>query len=297
MTAEAANSEEQWVHGNYCVSFIDLLGQRDALRGQSFLPILDSPEERKSFNKILRATTGAIIDLQKAASAITEEYTLPRLDSPFRQTLPPDKYATWDSLNKTNIHTQRWSDGLVVFTPLGSTEIRCPMNAIFGIISASGMLCLRGLARGNPVRGGIEISWGVEIHPGELYGAAVSRAYELESLIAQYPRIVVGDEAVKLLQANSCHEADDIFSQHNRRLAKLCLSMLVKDADGYWMLHFLGNGFQNAVTGETHVTLYKDARRYILEQLDKLRAERNSKLAFRYVNLLQYFDEYGIDAP
>jgi len=296
MNSDPKNSAEQWIHGNYCVSFIDLLGQRDALREQKLLPSLNTPEERENFDKILRDSTGAIIDLQKAASGILEPYTNPRSDSPLRQTLSPDLQVTWDRVNKTDIRIQRWSDGLVLFVLLGDTEIQCPMNGVFGILATAGMLCLRGLARRNPIRGAIEVSWGVEINSGELYGAAVARAYELESLVAQYPRIVVGDEAVKLLEAYSSHQADDLFSQQNRGLAKTCLDMLVKDADGYWMLHFLGAAFQNAVTGENHVALQQSARRYILEQLYKYRALRNSKLAFRYVNLLQYFDEYPINA-
>jgi len=295
MDSDPTNGAEEWIHGNYCVSFIDLLGQRDALRDQKLLPSLDTPEEREIFDKILRESTGAIIDLQKAASGIIEPYTNPRSDSPLRQTLSPDVQGTWDGVNKTRIRIQRWSDGLVLFVLLGDAEIQCPMNGVFGILATAGMLCLRGLARRNPIRGAIEVSWGVEINSGELYGAAVARAYELESLIAQYPRIVVGDEAVKLLEAYSKHKANDLISEQNRGLAKMCLDMLIKDADGYWILHFLGATFQNVVTGENHATLYQSARKYIVEQLNKYRASRNSKLAFRYVNLLQYFDEYPIN--
>jgi hypothetical protein len=34
---------------NYCICFLDLLGQRDALKGQGWLQQPQSEEERKSF--------------------------------------------------------------------------------------------------------------------------------------------------------------------------------------------------------------------------------------------------------
>ncbi len=37
--------------------------------------------------------------------------------------------------------------------------------------------------------------------PGEIYGTALERAYVLESEVAKYPRIVIGDELWKYLNA------------------------------------------------------------------------------------------------
>ena len=55
------------------------------------------------------------------------------------------------------------------------------------------------LVWGHPARGGLDVGLGVEIAPGEVYGAALERAYQLESEVAQHPRLVIGKELVAYL--------------------------------------------------------------------------------------------------
>lgn len=165
-------------------------------------------------------------------------------------------------------------------------------EVISAIFYLAGTLCLIGLAAGHPIRGGIEIAWGMELHPGELYGPAVARAYELESEVAEYPRIVVGPETVRFLQGHAANPAEDAFSQADREFASLCLDMLVQDTDGHWFLHYLGDKFQFAITRGQHERLYEAARKFVHDQLEAHRQQRNSKLAFRYAHLLLYFDAH-----
>lgn len=297
MKTEEGNSDNKWVAGNYCVSFIDLLGQRDALRGQGLLPPFESEEERKKFNGILRDSIGAIIKLQERAENMLAGVLKPNPDSPLRAALPLEQHATWDEMQLTRVKTQRWSDGLVSFICLGDTDIKCRMNGIFSIFGLAGALCLLGLATRHPVRGAIEVAWGAELHPNELYGAAVARAYELESEIAQYPRIVVGPEAVKLLKAHAANPNQDVYSQNDRELANLCLGMLFQDADGHCLVHYLGDKFQYAVTHDHHAELYVAARKFVFEQLFEHQASLNTKLAFRYSHLLRYFDAHQPTKP
>lgn len=297
MSIDSENSETKWLAGNYCVSFIDLLGQRDALRGQGLLPSFETEEERNKLNVIIRNSVGAIIKLQEQAEEMMSEFLNPNLNSPLRAALPPDQHAAWDELQLTRIKTQRWSDGLMSFMCLGDTDIKCLMNGVLGILGLAGTLCLLGLATRRPVRGAIEVAWGVELHPGELYGAAVARAYELESGVAQYPRIIVGPEAVKLLRTHAANPGQDVYSQNDRELAKLCLGMLVQDADGHCILHYLGDGFQQAISHDSHAKLYIAARKFVYEQLLEHQASRNTKLSFRYSHLLQYFDAHPGGPP
>lgn len=291
-TVETKQASENWTAFNYCLSFIDLLGQRDAVRGQGFLPVIKSEAEEKAFRATIRESIGAIIQLQRDAEIMLQGVIERSSDSPFRANLPKDEQAIWDAMQFTRLTTQRWSDGLVSFVCLGDKEVKCPMKGVFGIFILSGSMCLLGLAAKRPVRGAIDVAWGVELHPSELYGPAVARAYELESEIAQYPRIVVGARTVDLLQAHRANAEQDHFSIFNRNLAELCLSMLLQDADGFWILHYLGDAFQRSVTQAQHRYLYEKARGFVLEQVEHHRKLANSKLAFRYSNLLEYFDAH-----
>lgn len=282
---------------NYCVAFIDLLGQREALRDQGLLKRINSEQQRQQFDAVLQKSVLAINKLQKCAESMLAPTREPNLNSRYRAALPPEHHAEWDEMQRTRIATQRWSDGLVSFLSLGDTEVKCRMNGVFHIFALAGILCLLGLAEAYPVRGAIEVAWGVELYPGELYGAAVARAYEIESEIAQYPRIVVGPGTIQLLEANAANLAKDTYSRQNRDLASLCHRMLFQDADGHWVLHYLGEEFRSAFTKHHHIQLYDAARKFIFEQLHEHKTTQNTKLAFRYSQLLQYFNAHQPTAP
>ena len=68
--------------------------------------------------------------------------------------------------------------------------------------------------------------------------------------------------------------------------------MLAQDDDGYWILHYLGDAFQQTVTHIHHNTLYQKARTFVVQQIEEHKRLRSSKLAFRYAQLLAYFDVY-----
>src|SRR3989344_589770 len=292
--SDKKNSSENYAAFNYCLSFIDLLGQRDAVHNQGLLPTIKTEAEDKAFRATIRASIGSIIRLQRDAETMVEGVLKERPDSPFRVKLSKEEQAIWDQMQLTRLTTQRWSDGLVSFVCLGDQDVKCPMNGVYGIFCLAGSLCFLGLAMKQPVRGAIDIAWGVELHPGELYGPAVARAYELESEVAQYPRIVVGAPAVEFLQAYHANPEQDPFSRLNHNLAELCLNMLVQDVDGFWILHYLGDAFQWSVTHANHRFLHEKAKAFVLEQVEYHQKSLNSKLAFRYSHLLDYFNAHPL---
>jgi len=70
--------------------------------------------------------------------------------------------------------------------------------------------------------------------------------------------------------------------------------MLVQDVDGHWLLHYLGDEFQGAVSKDNHAELYTAARKFVIEQLLEHQARLDTKLALRYSHLLQYFDAHPL---
>ena len=292
----AKPSDDQYAALNYCVSFIDLLGQRAALRGQGLVPKIDSPEEKAAFLQVLKESVGTIANLQKRATDMLAEATGADPEPPRRGPLSPEQKLIWGEMNRTDIRTQRWSDGLVSFVNLGDKSILCPLNGVFHLFGLAGALCFLGLSSNRPLRGAIETAWGMELHPGELYGAVIARAYELESEIAQYPRIVVGSGTIQLLIAHQQNPLEDVYSQHNRGLADLCLKMLARDLDGYWIVNYLGRTFRESITQAEHDEMYEAADRNVVAQHEMHQKAGNSKLAFRYANLRHYFAAHRANA-
>ena len=153
----------------------------------------------------------------------------------------------------------------------------------------AGSLCYMGLTARRPIRGAIDIAWGVELHKGELYGAAVARAYELESEIAKYPRVVVGAEARKYLEYQNLNPDTDNFAVANKAFANLALSLLTQDEDGEWIVNYLGVPFRDAVTTQTQREMYPQALAFVEEQLQSHRQSSDAKLVERYERLQRYF--------
>jgi hypothetical protein len=277
---------------NYALCFIDLLGQRDAMHGEGLLPNEPmSNEDRAKFITKARKSIGAISHLQRQAKAMVAAFVGPHeVALRAKSSLSRENQAIWDELTRVAITEQRWSDGLVYFVNLGDEENKCPIHSVHTLLMLAGCFAFLGLATGQPIRGGIEVAWGIELQPGEIYGPAVARAYELESEVAKYPRVVVGPLALGYLrQRRNLPASDDIFVRYERELGDVCLRMLAQDSDGIAFVDYLGDEFQYGVTRGVNVEIYRAAIAFVETQVQRFQAEGNKKLHERYEQLLRYF--------
>jgi hypothetical protein len=271
---------------NYCVCFIDLLGQMNEYKDQGLVPQFVTKEEREAFNKKIKRTIGSIIKLQKDAENFMNALSRP---SRRKDNLPQHLHDTYDQMMRCNVKSQRWSDGLVYFACLGDQDVRCPVNSPFNLFGLAGSMIFLGLARGQPIRGAIDISWGVELHHRELYGAVIAKAYELESNVAKYPRIIVSDRTIRYLETYRQIQDNDVYSMCNRQLAEMCINMLTEDVDGFVMINYLGDAFKEYISKNMHNELYRKAFEFVQKEWERHRRERNVKLSFRYSHLHSYF--------
>ncbi len=277
---------------NYAVGFVDLLGQRDEYKDQGLLPVFNTPEDRQAFIDKARKTVGAIMGLQELNRQFLGA-AMNRGSSPLRELLREKQRKEYDELAKINLKTQHWSDGLVYFASLEAGGVKVPMNAIFNMVIALGGFCFIGLASGRPVRGGVESAWATELAPGDLSGCAVVKAYEIESKIAQYPRIVVGPYFLDYLHKQSQNAGMEYHARLNKMLADICLGFLLKDVDGQCIIHYLGGPFRAFMGKESHSYVYAGALKFVQESLSKFRDENNTKLLPRYSQLLDYFVKHA----
>ena len=79
----------------------------------------------------------------------------------------------------------------------------------------------------------------------------------------------------------------------NHRLAELCSKMLIRDVDGYMILHYLGSAFQDAVGQPLHQEMYDRAVQFVTQQSKQHQKSGNSKLALRYAHLTNYYRAYA----
>lgn len=257
------------------------------MQGESLLPHIDSAEKEGELIQRIRDSVGKIITLHEDAEDMLQGMRW-RDEPP--GPLDKNQLELWQAAGEENTVTQRWSDGLVIFSCLGDAPVSTQINGIYSQFLLAGAMCLMGLARKAPLRGGIDIAWGVELRPGELYGPALANAYFLESECARFPRIIVGAEVERylttLVQEQGGHPLVDVA----RHFASNCLDMLSRDSQGNLYLDYLSDCFERCVTSEQIDLLWGHARAFIREQALTHAAEANEKLRSRYTELAQYFD-------
>lgn len=271
---------------NYCAAFLDLLGQRDAMQGQGLLILDEDGEPDPAVLGSMKTSVLQTLSFQEDCEHFLNndrELALP--DDMSDQ----DKQTVYD-IRRQGMKRQRWSDGLVLYACMKAIA---PMNAIYEVMYASTCLCLQQLAKKAPIRGGIDISWGAELHDNELYGAIVANSYALESEIAQIPRIVVGDRLLHYLEV-AIDQADEskVSDRINKSLAQFCQSILIRDLDGYVILDYLSDPIQQSMGVDIHDHLTVRALEYAHEQYEYFRTtSRSSKLASRYNWLISYLEK------
>lgn len=127
-----------------------------------------------------------------------------------------------------------FSDLSIISIPLRRTTKAAPRGRLFSqlihLVHAQAILLADEgiLVRGGVTAGKLVKSW------GQLFGPAIVRAYELESEIATYPRIVVGKEVLEELAANS-----GLWLHDQKTDQKAVRSLLRLDDDGEFFIDYL----------------------------------------------------------
>jgi hypothetical protein len=275
--------------GYYAVGFFDLLGQQDYLRAMKNLP---TPGDTDAFAKLgddLKNTHGAVKMMRQLFAKFFELYTPKPPDDP---SLTLEERAVFAKMISHPIQFQGFSDSMLAFMSVhDADEARLPTQGILGIFTSAGVTFLGSMLNGHPIRGGIDIGIGFEPEAGEIYGPALSRAYALESKIAQYPRVVVGEELVKWLTELGRQDVTDIFSRTSQNTANECLSCLTYDTDGVAIIDYLGPYFASlAAKAELDASPIHGAYETVKKFAARYKEEKNSQLAFRYASLRRYFE-------
>jgi hypothetical protein len=178
-------------YGEYVVTFIDILGFRGMI-GELPAPQIDG------------------------ALALLHQVTAPPGDSAIQTILP--------------VHVWSFSDCIVRAIPVrrDSPDYRYSrmMVELWSLARAQLLLA----ATGVNIRGGMACGQ-LSVGENRVFGPALVDAYELESKVAEYPRIVVSKS---FLTAHGCENADA-----SRVVRKYTQGMLQEDLDGQYFLHYL----------------------------------------------------------
>jgi hypothetical protein len=158
-----------------------------------------------------------------------------------------------------------FSDLVVRVLPINTeANLKHRMGLVFHEICDLCHLQANLIHRGVLVRGALTLGF-VAFDKGLLFGPALARAYEIESKIAKYPRIVVDDllitglEEIPALRAHSFEEE-----------MKYLEGTLRKDQDGVFFLDYLNWTMDNADDPAQHINFIKKHGSLITDQIAKV---------------------------
>lgn len=269
----------------YVVAFLDLLGQQNALRKIKALPNRNNQEEVAAFKQQVRDFYQTLYGLKNFFTSSIKPFIEAKPDE---INLLGNAQKLLQEFRSTPVNYRHFSDSLIVNIPLRNDIGKFQCRAIYAVLSATAVTFLSCLAHSWSIRGGIDIGLAMSIEDGEIYGPALARAYTLESRVAQYPRIVIGEELVRYLQAVAEQPAQGNEEIANSSLAKRALGMLAIDDDGCTFLDWLGNDIRMTFQNQTEIV--QKAYQFIIQESTKYKEFKNSKLGFRYTLLRNYME-------
>ena len=110
------------------------------------------------------------------------------------------------------------------------------------IIIGTAWIFITTLSIGIVSRGAIETGIAAEISKDkdEIYGPALYHAHNLESEVAHYPRIVIGDTLCEFIASEVQRSIQDTGDKMRYLTAKSCSNWTCKDIDGVPILDYIG---------------------------------------------------------
>ena len=281
----------------YLVLYVDILGITRLLESIKGLPTTDEDNARY-IDTIVRVET-----FMRSFRRWPEMFLLSwQKERPIPDFVPADKHDEYRRMTTTNVKHQYLSDFQVSYVTLRADDMVEHFRAlagIYSIIGYSGLLFLYSLSKEFPLRGGIGIETGFEIQDREIFGPALTRAYQLESRLAVFPRIVVGDEVVEHLNAFRAFDSNDSMAQACQNMVSEIGKMLVRDVDGYVIIDFLGAFFRDICFATmnkeidgiqySYEGVLREAFSFVKREYSKMAAAKETKTAYGYLGLMNYF--------
>jgi hypothetical protein len=248
----------------------------------------DADAERRLV-EATRESVGVIVRFHEQYKSFRTIYL--KRPSPDLSHLPPSRRRIAEQWRRTRIRDLPFSDGLVVYLSLHPDLDHSPVLGLHFLTMAAGMLALVQAAMGKPIRGGIDAGTAIRTH-GQLFGAAVVKAYELESETAVWPRILIGDDLVQYLETKLNGPREEELDELNRFTAERVFQTLFKDTDGKWAIDFLGPMFHTVPDLERPLALDRLFCSAYSKSKQALHHWKNENSSERLVAKYQYLCDY-----
>ena len=301
-------NNREYVVQSYVVCIVDLLNQSERLQKWPALP-----RDGRSTPELVEAvdeTADTVRDFRELFEGFFEGYGKRKMTDEELGQLAPEKRREFlrirERIREADLKTRQFSDTFVFYAPDVNSHGDQTGDVLDRMVGAAAFGLLTGLAEGNPSRGAITVDDGTEIEgtenePSNFYGPAMARAHEMESKIAEYPRVVLTREAVEFANRKGGFSGDTEVERLLVAVHRSQSSLLCTDADGMTIVDFMGEIFQSIVStmAPEYAGLGSRAYDFARSEAARFEQEGNVKLSGRYHQLLHYMRPrlsiWGID--
>jgi len=279
---------------NYVVVFLDLLGQKERL---AELPKLVPNEGfTPELKRIIQDTYGATFAFREIFRNYFEGHENHKVDPKLLEGLTDTQVGLFNRMVSSKIHLQYMGDAIVLYSKLINEPGELNIRSILMMLGNCALAMLLQFGRGNPIRGAIEIGVAMDWEEFGIYGSAFHSAYSLESSVAKYPRVLIGDELLKYLQLWEKEKGIDELTTVNKEVARRCFSVICEDIDGRAILDFLSPDLPGIFGHSAGDAQFKVLRKsveegfsFVSREYKRFVNEKSSELAFRYALLREYY--------
>ena len=289
----------------WVVAFLDILGYRSALSEMGRKPPLP-PRGSEEHSRLKEAVDRAVSIRRDIVGIVDDFMSSAPPSGPLPDVIPPEERARALAWRQFRIGHARFSDSLLFYVPLApSSRHLLPMRAVHAMLLACSGAMLFQLARGSkdyratlPFRGAIDANVGTERAdqprrgsaekpPLQLYSAAMATAYEMETTLAKWPRILVSENFRDVIRSHADAVGEDQLARMTRNWAKECGKFLFQDTDSLWAVDYLGAG----MLGQSNVDLRPHVRRahaFVRAARTAHATKTNADLVHKYDHLEHY---------
>lgn len=294
--SKAGQARSTALFGYYFVAVIDVLGQKQAL--QEFRGLPSSKEEYDHFIRTAKQTFGVVEGIRESFKGFYKTYSDPTRE--IKLELKPEQERIFRQLRRCDkLIFHGFSDTFFTLVPLGSEtilETAVALNGVAAGLKACSVTMLHALAAGHALRGGIEVGLGAPLKDGDVYGPAISDAHYMESRIAQFPRIVIGNELIEYLSDHASEEVQDPpdVDAYIKGMANHCLEFVADDGDCK-ILDYMGEGVRGMIGDDNQLVddmrndLIPKVGEFLMNSKSAFEDDGNEKLSERYRRAHAYF--------
>jgi hypothetical protein len=278
----------------WAVAFLDLLGYRHVLADMDVFPLPPDQAGSQALTQAFARATRLRRRLVDGVQAIMNGQQAADHSREFR-VLPAKLKAIAEDWSRVTLFNLPGPDHIVLGCSLARTDRHFPIRGAHALLFGTAATMLVQLWIGGddtddtrPIRGGIDVAAGCLLEPENfLCTPALTRAYELESNEAVYPRTLIGgrflDAMTEAARADGTVEATLIAE-----LAKRIQAMTFVDRDGKIALDFLGEEVRQTLEPAFARELAAGAWRYACAAQEKAHQRGDERVAAKYDWLVEY---------